>query len=152
MDHSQGFPLCDISLSLGQFPASQHSGTKSLKMAKLWLTQPGGAGKERLEKQERGRKEVPGWGRSRGGRATSSHHKPPTPTLLFAWVSTDMFRMSLCCPPHGASYRDRCRQLQGRTGMGMASRPCPNSLLFPTPPATPIVYLDVYLSLKRRWE
>lgn len=67
MDHSQGFPLCDISLSLGQFPASQHSGTKSLKMAKLWLTQPGGAGKERLEKQERGRKEVPGWGRSRGG-------------------------------------------------------------------------------------
>lgn len=35
MDHSQGFPLCNISLSLGQSPACQHSGIKSLKMAKL---------------------------------------------------------------------------------------------------------------------
>lgn len=42
--------------------SSQHSGIKILKMAKLWLTQPGWTGKERLERQERDREEVPGWG------------------------------------------------------------------------------------------
>lgn len=86
------------------------------------------------------------------GQNTSSHHERPTPTLLFTWVSTDTFRMSLCYPLHGVSYRDQCRQLQGRTGIGTASRPCPNSLLFPTPPAIHILYLGINLSLKRRWE
>lgn len=151
MDHSQCLPLCSISLSWRHLPALQHTGIKTPKMPKLWLMQPGRAGKERLERQERERKEGPGWGRSLWGRTTSSHHELPTPTL-FAWLSTDTFRMSLCCPLHGVSYRDPCQQLQGRTGMGTASRPCPNSLLFPTPPAIHILYLGIYLSLKRRWE
>lgn len=105
--------------------------------------------KNRLERE---RKEAPGWERSPGGRATSPHHGLSTPAILFAWVSTDMFRMSLSCPPHGVSCRDWCQQLRGRTGMGTASRPCPKSPLFPTPPAIHILHLDIYLSLKRRRE
>lgn len=122
LDPSQGFPLCDISLRLGQLPASQHSGITSLKMAKLWLTQPGRAGKGRLERQETGRKEGPGWGRSLWGRATSSHHTSPTPTLLFAWGSTDTFRMSLCCP-HGVSYRVPAAPREDKDGQGKQTLP-----------------------------
>lgn len=57
MDCCQRFPLCNISLTLGQLPAPQHTGIKCPKMAKLRLMHPGRAGKERLERQERGRKE-----------------------------------------------------------------------------------------------
>lgn len=66
-------------------------------MAKLGLRQPRGAGKGRLERQERGRKEVPRMGKvperaeyaaaaALWGRAISVCHKLPNPMLLFFWL------------------------------------------------------------------
>lgn len=159
----------DVSLSPVRFAASPHNGIKSLKMAKLGLMQPGGAGKRRLERQERGRKEVPRMGKVLGrteeaapaalrGRVISSCHKLPNPTLFFGWMSRDAFGMSPRCSPRRVSYGGSVPAApgEGRDRHGqqtLGCRTCPNhSLLFPTPPAIQIIYLDIYFYLTRSWK
>lgn len=76
----------------------------------MGLMQSAGARTGRLERQERGRKESLGWGRSRGGQRMQPQQRfgaePPIPTIkyptqcfFFGWVSRYVFRMSPCCPP-----------------------------------------------------
>lgn len=146
-----------ISLSLVWFAASPHNGIKSLKMAKVRLMQPGGARKGRLERQERGRKEVPRMGRVLGravdtvpaalqGKTISSCHKLPNPMLFFGWMSRDAFGVSPCCSPCRVSYGGLvpAAPVEGRDGhiqQTLGCWTCPNhSLLFPTPPAIQIIY------------